>query len=139
MKTVLIETELIKDQYAIQLVYIFGSYATHKATSRSDVDIGIFIDPQSKSDSNRYSQIKLELLDKYTSALKRDDIDLLILNQANPTLAFQIVKYGKLIYQQSQLTKVLYENKVWKEYADTEKQRKLLELQVERRMKKLLE
>lgn len=56
--------------------------------------------------------------------MKRDDIDLVILNYSNSVLSYQVIKYGKVVYQESEETKILFECKVLKEYMDMEYFRK---------------
>lgn len=52
--------------------------------------------------------------------LNRDDIDLVILNNVNEILKFQVIKYGNIIYMEGLYTKVIFESGVMKEYMDKE-------------------
>lgn len=105
--------ELIYD-YGIKLIYIFGSYAKGKNTTNSDLDIAVLLD------GNYNPMNKLSLIGDLTLILKRDDIDLVILNCASPVLRHQIIKYGKLAYMESEEIKVFFEVKVLKVYMDME-------------------
>ncbi|MDK2828134.1 MAG: uncharacterized protein PWP67_934 [Clostridium butyricum] len=49
---------------------------------------------------------KLNLIGDLISIFKRDDIDLVVLNSANPVLRHQIIKFGKLIFEESEDVKV---------------------------------
>ncbi|WP_035294108.1 nucleotidyltransferase domain-containing protein [Clostridium sp. KNHs214] len=109
--------KLVKN-YNIRLLYIFGSYAKGKNVSSSDLDIGILL----KKDYNPME--KLNLLGELMDIFKRDDIDLAILNSSNSVLKHQIIKYGKLVYMESEELKVDFEVKVLKEYMDMEYFRK---------------
>lgn len=51
---------------------------------------------------------------------KRDDIDLVILNNAPPVLKFQVIKYGVKLYMEDEVDKVNFEAKVVSEYMDME-------------------
>lgn len=64
--------------------------------------------------------VKLDILDELTGILRRDDIDLVILNNTDMVLQFQVIKHGKPIYEKSLLTRVLYESKVMSRYMDME-------------------
>lgn len=107
------------EAYGIRLVYIFGSYAKGNNNEKSDIDIAVLL-------NNDYNPMdKLELIGELTSVLRREDIDLVILNSANPVLRHQVIKYGKLIYMESEDVKVDFEVKVLKEYMDMEPFRKV--------------
>lgn len=103
---------LLQD-YSIQLVYVFGSYAKGNNNKNSDLDIAMLMEEVDFND-------KLSLIGDLTDIFKRNDIDLVILNSANSVLKHQIIKYGKLIYMKSEDIKVKFEVKVLKEYMDME-------------------
>lgn len=107
------------ETYGIRLIYIFGSYAKGNNNEKSDIDIAVLL-------NNDYNPMdKLELIGELASVLRREDIDLVILNSANPVLRHQVIKYGKLIYMESEDVKVDFEVKVLKEYMDMEPFRKV--------------
>lgn len=102
------------EKYDIKLIYIFGSYAKGKNDKNSDLDIAVLLE-------KGYNPLdKLSLIGDFTDIFKRDDIDLVILNDANPVLEHQVIKYGKLAYMKDEDTKVFYEVRVLKEYMDME-------------------
>ncbi|SQB34204.1 type VII toxin-antitoxin system MntA family adenylyltransferase antitoxin [Clostridium cochlearium] len=106
--------EKLVEDYGIKLLYIFGSYAKGKNTEDSDLDIAVLLD------ENYNPMDKLSLIGDLTLIFKRDDIDLVILNSASPVLRHQIIKYGKLVYMESEEVKVFFEVKVLKVYMDME-------------------
>ncbi|MGJ7045768.1 hypothetical protein HNR52_001973 [Thermoanaerobacterium thermosulfurigenes] len=63
---------------------------------------------------------KLNLIGDLISIFKRDDIDLVVLNTANPVLRHQIIKFGKLIFEENEDIKVEFEVKTLREYMDME-------------------
>jgi predicted nucleotidyltransferase len=75
-------------------VYLFGSSATGKAGKLSDIDIGVLLKKQPK-DSRK---MKLLLIAKLVDAFRNSKIDLVILNECAPLLAFEVISKGKLIY-----------------------------------------
>lgn len=101
-------------KYHIKLLYVFGSYAKGNNNKNSDIDIAVLLD------DNYNSMDKLNLIGDLTLIFKRDDIDLVILNTANPVLRHQIIKYGKIIYEENQDARVFFEAKVLSEYMDME-------------------
>lgn len=106
--------EKLVEDYGIKLLYIFGSYAKGKNTEDSDLDIAVLLD------ENYNPMDKLSLIGDLTLIFKRNDIDLVILNSASPVLRHQIIKYGKLVYMESEEIKVFFEVKVLKVYMDME-------------------
>lgn len=106
--------EKLVEDYGIKLLYIFGSYAKGKNTEDSDLDIAVLLD------ENYNPMDKLSLIGDLTLIFKRNDIDLVILNSASPVLRHQIIKYGKLVYMESEEVKVFFEVKVLKVYMDME-------------------
>ncbi|OLS01552.1 type VII toxin-antitoxin system MntA family adenylyltransferase antitoxin [Tissierella creatinophila] len=105
--------KLIKD-YNIKLMYIFGSYSKGSNRINSDLDIAVYIEGETNY------LIKLDILYDLVGILNRDDIDLVILNNVNEILKFQVIKYGKIIYMENLYTKVTFESSVMKEYMDKE-------------------
>lgn len=106
--------ETLIDSYGIKLIYIFGSYAKGTNGKDSDLDIAVLLE-------DNYNPLdKLALIGEFIDILKRNDIDLVILNNANSVLKHQVIKYGKLAYMQDEDIKVNFEVRVLKEYMDME-------------------
>ncbi|SHD76678.1 type VII toxin-antitoxin system MntA family adenylyltransferase antitoxin [Schnuerera ultunensis] len=101
-------------KYNIELMYIFGSYATNKNNENSDLDIAVYLEGEPEA------FIKLEILDELVGIFDREDIDLVILNKVDIVLQFQVIKYGEIVYMKDLLTKVLYESKTMDFYMDME-------------------
>lgn len=104
---------LLKD-YKIKLIYIFGSYAKGNNNENSDLDIAVLLE-------DTYNPLdKLSLIGALIDIFRRNDIDLVILNEASPVLRHQVIKYGKLAYKEDEDIKVNFEVKVLREYMDME-------------------
>ena len=101
-------------KYNIELIYIFGSYATNKNNENSDLDIAVYLGGESGG------FIKLEMLDELVGIFRREDIDLVILNKVDIVLQFQVIKYGEVVYMKDLFTKVVYEYKTMSFYMDME-------------------
>lgn len=71
----------------VQAIYGFGSRARGKPGRRSDVDLGVLL----VSDEPLSLREELLLRAEVVEELRRDDIDLVILNQAPPLLAYEVV------------------------------------------------
>ena len=101
-------------EFDISLIYIFGSFAKGTNRPNSDIDIAVLLDRE----IDVYT--KLDILGELVDIFKREDIDLVILNNVNEVLKFQIIKYGKIIYMESLYTKVMFESRTMSEYMDKE-------------------
>ncbi len=80
----------------IHTALIFGSHAKNRVRKSSDLDIALLITPTKKITSHwEYATgIGLKLQD-----FCHQEVDILILNQASPHIAFRAIKEGKIIFQ----------------------------------------
>ena len=85
------EISKMAKKYGLKLILLFGSFANGKHRQDSDFDIAIM----GKGKIDFKNQIKL--INSFSQVFKRN-IDLSIINCANPLLLFQISKNAKLIY-----------------------------------------
>lgn len=106
--------ERFVEEYNISLIYIFGSFAKETNRDNSDIDIAVLLN----GDIDVYS--KLNIFGALVDIFKIENIDLVILNNANEVLKFQVIKYGKIIYMESLYTKVMFESRTMSEYMDKE-------------------
>ncbi len=107
------------EEYGIKLIYVFGSYAKGESGPQSDLDIGVYLGRK----ENGF--LKLALLDRLVDIFHREDIDLVILDTADEVLKFQVIKYGKPVYEESVSTRVLFEADTLSRYMDTAYFRKM--------------
>jgi predicted nucleotidyltransferase len=109
------------NKYNISLILIFGSYAKGRARELSDLDIGIKFDKN--IDMNLYSSILRELVEIFN----REDIDVVVLNYADPLLRFEIITSCKVLYQAYSEAYIDFYLYSVKSYDDVRKLRKLEE------------
>jgi len=88
-------TRFLEKDPDILLAYLFGSQAKNEAGPLSDIDLAILLTPASKKD---IFAKKLNLLREFTKIFARDDIDLVILNEAPLVFKYHILKDGKPLY-----------------------------------------
>jgi predicted nucleotidyltransferase len=102
--------------------YIFGSTAKGTTHGTSNLDIAVFASDAviRNEDPLRY---RLRLMPELMSALSRDDIDLVLLNQAPPLLAHRVLRDGKLIFERSPAARVRFRVKTVNRYLDTQPMR----------------
>ncbi|HZK44061.1 MAG TPA: nucleotidyltransferase domain-containing protein [Syntrophomonadaceae bacterium] len=85
--------DIIK-KYAITLLITFGSYNTERFTPDSDIDIAF------KSQNPLSTNDKLKLMNDLITYFKRDKIDLVDLQNANPLLLYAVACNGQVIYEE---------------------------------------
>ena len=83
--------------HGVVLAYLFGSQAEGKAGPLSDVDVAVLLDPQMERE--HWFQTQLDLIGGLIDLFHRNDVDVVILNEATPLLAYQVVQYGQVIYE----------------------------------------
>jgi predicted nucleotidyltransferase len=82
----------------VMSVYGFGSLAAGRGHRESDVDVGVLLDRAIYPDRAQRFDARLRLTASIASALGRNDIDLVVLNDAPPHLGRAIVTRGRRIY-----------------------------------------
>lgn len=113
----------LKSRPEVQAAYIFGSVATGRARRDSDIDVGVLVsDKVMRRDPFQY---RLELMTDLMNILKRDDVDLILLNEAPPLLAHRVLKNGKLIFERSASARVAFQVRTVNRYLDTQPMRNL--------------
>jgi predicted nucleotidyltransferase len=87
---------------AVASAYLFGSHAERRAHAESDVDVGVLL-PRTATDGtpaterDRFDR-RVQLTSWLIGALHRNDVDLILLNDAAPPLARRIVTAGRRVY-----------------------------------------
>lgn len=101
----------IAQKYSLDMVVLFGSQATGRIHPKSDVDIAV----TSKVPMNR-ARLALE----FDEIFERDDIEVINLSLASPTLMREIVYHGISLYESHPdafFRWKLYAIKIWMETA----------------------
>lgn len=96
----------------IAAMYLFGSAATGKMTSASDLDIAVMC----SGHIDGFERISMETA---LSNLLGRDVDLVIFHQAGVLLQHQILKYGCLIFERDPAERVRQETISRSRYLDT--------------------
>lgn len=84
------------DASDVVLAYLFGSEAKGTANCESDIDIAVLLSNQVPE--AEYGQRLVDLNAELIGIFQRDAIDVALLNNAAPLLAFQVVRHGVVIY-----------------------------------------
>ena len=104
-----------KNHKNINLAYLFGSYAKGRITPLSDVDVAVLLND--KSDPKVYFDIQLDLSGRLSSYLKKE-VEVVILNRADPRLSYQVIKYGEIVFEKNPNLKANFERKALNIYFD---------------------
>ncbi|HEY9204765.1 MAG TPA: nucleotidyltransferase domain-containing protein [Candidatus Methanoperedens sp.] len=108
--------DFFNKQEHIKLAYLFGSAASGKAGTLSDIDIAVLLDdtPGKKEGFD----LQLGLISDISTALKTDKIDLVVLNDAPLSLKFEIIKANHPLFVRERAEKVDFEQMVMSRYLD---------------------
>ena len=94
-------------------VYGFGSRVDDTARAASDVDVAVLLE-----ESLDLAE-ELRLRATVVEELRRDDIDLVVLNLATPLLRYEVLARGTRLYCRDEERVDRFEERVLREYLDT--------------------
>lgn len=95
--------------------YLFGSVAKGDATPHSDIDVALLLADAHDSVALLYRQLQLMTdLEPYANR----KIDVVILNNASSVLQFQVLRYGRRLYEKDRAARIEFEVRAGKIYAD---------------------
>ncbi len=80
------------DQH-LDLVMLFGSYAKGRAVKESDIDIGVL----KKTGLSHDDEINLN--HQFSELFKSNNVNVSIISSNNPLLMYNILAFGKILYQ----------------------------------------
>ncbi|MCL5966458.1 MAG: nucleotidyltransferase domain-containing protein [Deltaproteobacteria bacterium] len=104
---------LFKEE-GLQLVLLFGSAASGRVHSRSDIDLAFLFDKPVDI---------LALTNRVTSLLHNDDVDVVDLKYTSPLLRYSVVKSGRLLYERCPGIFNEFCSLAFRRYVDTKKLR----------------
>ncbi len=123
--------------------YLFGSYGRllrggPPPGPLSDIDVAVLLSGPGNSGEPVRSinvELYLHLLGILVDALKRDDVDLLVLNAASPVLRFAVLRDGMPFYVKDQGDRLAFEVAALRTYQDMEPLRGFWHQEILRRLK----
>ena len=110
-----LENYFRKDRRVIT-VYLFGSHVLKKTRKDSDLDIALLL--QRECPRAIYADLILKYTCDLIKILKKDFIDILILNSSGPIVRHQVYKKGKLIFCRDKRQTMRYKDLSIAEYLD---------------------
>jgi len=103
-------------QPEVRLAYLFGSQARGRAHTLSDVDVAVALDD--RLSPAEQSQVRLRLTSDLMVLLHRDDVDVVMLNQASPLLRHRVLRDGRLLYAVTDSERVRFTAETYQQYLD---------------------
>jgi predicted nucleotidyltransferase len=100
----------------IQAAYVFGSAATGRMRNDSDIDIAVLLDGRMRP--SQFFKYRLDLMADLGSALRRSDVDVVVLNEATPLLAHRVLSQGALVFERSASARVRFQVRTASRYLD---------------------
>lgn len=110
--------QYFKKHPEIEVAYIFGSVAQGKENPLSDIDIAIIINPQQINEKMYRYGYKAEVLSDLIKLLKTNNVDLVILNEADILLRHRVLYFGKLIYSKNEKKRIEFQVDTINKYND---------------------
>lgn len=95
------------------LAYLFGSYGRNQPHAHSDVDVAVLLTAEADC-----FEIRLQIMADLSTILQRNDIDVVILNQAPLVLAYRVIRDGRLLSCRSQTQRVKFVAETMVTYLD---------------------
>lgn len=99
----------------IKYLYLFGSQARGQVKPLSDFDFAVKFNK--KIIKNTF-KAKLKLMHELSSILKFENVDVVDLEQADPILAFNVIKDGLVIYSRAEKERIMDRVKIMQIYYD---------------------
>ena len=103
-------------RHPLLFAYLFGSQGKGNIHPRSDIDIAAFFPP--KFSKARRDDLRVRLASDIMDGLGRNDLDLVVLNDAPPFLAFQAIQPGVVLFSRDELARTRYEARTMSLYFD---------------------
>ncbi len=114
--------EILKEYFKmhpeVEVAYVFGSLARGRMNPLSDIDIALLIDRDRIKEKIYPYGYKSEILADLVQLLKTNNVDLVILDEANPLLRHRILYFGKIIYSQDERKRIKFQIDTINRYND---------------------
>lgn len=102
----------------VQAAFLFGSQASGRSRSDSDVDVAILLDPAS---ARRDPRTRLRrAVEALAARIAADRLDVVVLNDAPPALAFQVLKRGRLAFERDRSALHRFRVRTYAQHSDFE-------------------
>lgn len=87
-----------RNEPGVLSAYLFGSVASDRAHRESDIDVGVLLDRTRYPTGEDRLRERVRLGSDLIGALKRNEVDVIVLNDAPPLLGRRIVTEGRRVF-----------------------------------------
>lgn len=98
------------------VAYLYGSHGRGTAGPLSDVDVALLL--EGEPSTRECFQARLDVAGAVMEILERDAVDVAVLNEAPPALAFRVIRDGVLLHAHSEAVRAEYVARITIEYLD---------------------
>jgi predicted nucleotidyltransferase len=105
------------DRKGVVEAMLIGSQARDTAGPLSDVDIGVWHEPELDADARL--RLRLALAQAASGTLGTDAVDVVLLNQASPLMRHRAMRDGRRLVERDPRTRVSLETRALLDYLDT--------------------
>jgi hypothetical protein len=111
----------------ILLAYLFGSTAQGRTHKLSDIDIALLVDEKKFKvlDAREPYGYKAFMMAELMGLLHTNAIDLVLLHEASPLLANEVISQGDILFCRYEPTRIDFEVRTKHRYIDTEPLRRI--------------
>ena len=109
--------EFFNSRIDVVAAYVFGSYASDKLSTESDIDIAVLLDEKVRRKD--YSFVKQEIITALIENLSFNKVDVVLLNTAPPLLCHEVIKKGTVICSRNEEKRIEFTVKAAMRYLDT--------------------
>jgi len=109
-------TGFLARQPDVRLAYLFGSQARGNAHALSDVDVAVLL--AERLSPSEQSRARLDLMSELMTLLHREDVDVVVLNQASLLLRHRVLRDGRLLYAADDSERVRFASETYQYYLD---------------------
>jgi len=107
----------------VLVAYLFGSQARGRPTPISDVDFAVLLSEAVPRES--YLDYRIALMQELTRIFRSDEVQVVILNQAPPLLAYKVIVEGKPLFCRDELARLRFRPEATRRYLATKAMRRI--------------
>ena len=117
----------------VLVAYLFGSHARGKATPISDVDVAVLLSEAVPRET--YLDYRIALMQELTRVFRSDEVQVVIVNQAPPLLAYKVIVEGKPLFCRDEVARLRFRTDATRRYLDTKALRRVQDTATARRIR----
>jgi hypothetical protein len=103
----------LEGQKKVVFAYLFGSMAAGSPTPMSDIDIAVYLE----SDTGEFD-CRMEIIGHLSDIFQTEDLDVVILKKAPPTLVMNILKAKEILVDKQPFIRHRFESMAFRQYFD---------------------